>query len=822
MRFLNGTILIVVACLFSAMQDSSPADVIVSRLNNYTAKLPQEKVYLHTDKPYYSPGDTIWLKGYLTHAMSHLPDSTSRTLYVDLIEPKLGRLVARKTLRATAGFANGEIALPDSLKEGRYHIRAYTNWMRNFPEELFYSKGIDVLRYAGRKSAEDARVTLSTITDLQFFPEGGNLVHGIESRVAFKATNVEGHGIDVKGFVLNSKKDTVSTFTSKHLGMGSLRFIPDASETYTAFIKNVSPAKSFPLQKASRRGYTLEVDNTSQKDQLKISFNSNVTELRKNILIVHQRGLVRFAAEIAGPTGTVTIPREKLPDDGIVHITLFNPDGRPVCERLAFIDNEEPLKAELISDKSELQGHSPASFELAVKDFYDDPVEGNFSVSVTNESHVLVDPYAENIKTYLLLSSEARDTKQTSIQGTIEQPGYYFQGDPEAPANLDLLLMTQGWRRFDWNDVLFKAPADPKYFVESGLRFTGNVRQKNGLNVAREVPLIFMLSGENGESQVVQGTSAPDGRFSSDYLEFYGRTTIGGSTQDKEKKIKLDFDSLFHQPVEVIPYRNIISDMENLILRSQSLSNQLKPYTPPPGNKLLKDVVVQGQKIETQDARRNIAPEVRKSNAVKIDLVQCANATTVLQLLQAKVPGTNVYLDPKDGRYHVLLRNANTFSLDTDPLYILDGIPVAFETITSLVPCDIESIEVFRGPVANYGSRATTGAIAFYTRTSNPANEKTGLGNDMPSKFGIAQLLRNGYDAPRQFYSPQYKPGSKPTGQDQRTTVYWQPNLITDHEGRAQFSFSTSDESQTDLRITLQGISLDGRPIFASFTRPVR
>jgi hypothetical protein len=448
-------------------------------------------------------------------------------------------------------------------------------------------------------------------------------------------------------------------------------------------------------------------------------------------------------------------------------------------------------------------------------------VEGNFSLTVTDENQVIHENFPENIQTYLLLSSESAEitaTERPAIKGPIEQPGYYFDAaNTQAALDLDVLLMTQGWRRFLWNDVLYAPLLDTTHAIEQGLRFSGKITFRNGKPPAKPVPLIFMLSSQDGESQFIQGTSSPDGTFFSDYLNFTGPTVIAGSTQGDEKKIRFIFDSLGQQPVPTLKAPETAGWIENSIVKNYWLRLQDNGQAQLTRTKMLKDVVVKGKKIETVDSRRNIAPEVRKSNMIVIDPSICAGALNVFQMMQSKVPGVRIYKDDAGG-YHAILRTANTFLQSPDPLYLVDGFPVDATALNFLVPCDVESIEVFKGPVAEFGSRGNSGAIAIYTRKAGP-DETVEKGT---GRKGLAQLLRKGYDAPRQFYSPQYEPASPAAGPDHRSTVYWQPYVVTDKQGKATVSFWMSDEGETDIRIILQGMSYDGKPVTATFTRPIR
>ena len=188
---------------------------ITQKFDTYVLGLPQEKIYLHTDKPYYAVGDTVWLKAYIVDANRLQPDTITKLVYVDLVQSS-GKVRRFNQLKIAAGTASGFIALDDSLAAGNYQLRAYTNWMRNFSEVIFFRQNLPVLN----ATVLPVPALDTTTLDLQFFPEGGHLVANLANRVAFKATNAQGRGAEVEGFVLSAAGDTVVGFSSRHLEIG--------------------------------------------------------------------------------------------------------------------------------------------------------------------------------------------------------------------------------------------------------------------------------------------------------------------------------------------------------------------------------------------------------------------------------------------------------------------------------------------------------------------------------------------------------------------------------------------------------------------------
>ena len=185
-----------------------------------------EKVYLHTDRDSYYPGDDIWFKAYLIDATDRLLTSHSHNLHVELISPD-SKIIDSRIVRLNEGLGNGDFRLPEAIQSGQYRLKAYTNYMRNFGDQLFFNKDITII------NPTDASKTFSDTTDyiknkleISFFPEGGSLVDDVTSIVAFKAVNALGEGCDVSGEIYSSSGEKITSFKSTHKGMGTFPMTP--------------------------------------------------------------------------------------------------------------------------------------------------------------------------------------------------------------------------------------------------------------------------------------------------------------------------------------------------------------------------------------------------------------------------------------------------------------------------------------------------------------------------------------------------------------------------------------------------------------------
>ncbi len=793
---------------------------IIAKLEKFRVNTPQEKVYLHFDKPYYMAGETMWFKGYLFDGTSHKIDSVSRVMYVDLIDETNGKTIASRILNCD-GSTHGDILLPDSLEEGVYQIRAYTNYMKNYSDEFFFHQDFNIYQGSMKNRLTDANAQKMTeVSDVQFFPEGGNSVVGLDSRIGFKALNILGKGVDVQGFVLDNAKDTVVAFQSEHLGMGVFNYTPEAQKTYTAFVKqNDGKYRQFGLPLAYEQGFSMAVDNLSNKEKVKIFVSNNspksANKSAEIVVVAHQRGQLCFMAKgnETQKSFAVIIPKNKIPDDGIVQITLINAKGEPVCERLIFNNQNKQLNLKVTSNKENYKIREKVTVNLEATDAEGKPVEGNFSVAVTDANQVIADPHQENLLTYLLLSSDVSNLSGTdyysALRGNIEKPAYYFdKQNVDANRHLDFLMMTQGWRRFVWRDLM--ADKEPKInnLLETGLEVSGKALKPNG-KVADKVTLTLMIKNGKNTPQFQMGTTDSLGNYGFYSLDFFDSTQVfvQGMKQNGGKNLEVTINSQKPTPkVRIVktPYNpmefnaNDLSDFLKKANDALELEKKLKLNK----DQMLQEVVVKAKKIDEPDARKIYG---KANNSIKVDNNLCAGATSVFQMIQGRVAGVQVSPNGSGG-YSVIIRGVSSFTGSSEPLYLLDGMPVDADALTSISPCDVDNIDILKGAeAAIFGSRGSTGVIAILTKRGG---NNYGYSKDPVS--GVTIQKRMGYNVAREFYAPKYDVNIPDhVRPDFRSTLHWQPNVRTDATGKATLTYWNTD-AKTTMRIIAEGVSTQG------------
>lgn len=785
-----GIILILVLLASFRLAPDIRIEKILHQLELFRITRTQQKVYLHTDKNSYIAGENIWVKAYVINASDFTSDSISKEVYIDLIDYS-NKQIHTEILRNKNGFAEGYLSLSDTLPEGNYQVRAYTNWMRNFDESFFFSKTIEfknpnyenVITKQRLKTIKQYNRKLKNETQkhvINFFPEGGQLVSGLPSVVAFKAENTAGYSLNVSGKIVTNKGDEVAEFKSVHEGMGSFSFTPQAEVKYFAEVVYENGDKDkIQLPEAVAQGTTIQVNSLDPK-VIKLSIHSNKAvsndEYANEFIIVAQtRGIAQYVskAQWQGKTIDVEIEKDKFPT-GIVQITIFDGRSNPLCERLVFVDRYTPLK---VVSRIKSVGATPndsLEMELVVIDKNGNPVNANLSLSVTEQMEEK--KYTANIINSLYFSSD--------IKGRINNPGYYFdKTNPDAPQHLDLLLLTQGWRRFVWTDLLANKLPEIKYQPSEGLSVGGLItRDFFGIPIRNSKVRMTILSSYNDEYETLTDNL---GRFNFPDLDYEDTVSVkieafkpaGGKgvliilSDTAVPKVKTPTLALLRN--EVYPREKIKKNV-----RSERLTFK-KNYKgkPEPANQLPKihntpnDVIYVGQ--------------------------EAASYSNVFQYLQGRVPGVSVVGN------RIIIRGVSSIYLPTDPLFLLDGVPIETGAVSSISPLDLSVIEILKGPeTAIYGSRGANGVIAFYTKR----------GSFM--KRGVIDFGMQGYQKVKEFYVAPYERYGYVTSEfNVPKTVYWKPYIRTDNNGKAYVKFKKHDKVE-NYSIIIEGLTTDGNIIY--------
>jgi TonB-dependent SusC/RagA subfamily outer membrane receptor len=801
-RFFFGliTALSITGLLGFAVYDD-PISKIIQQLNKWANERPVEKVYLHLDKPYYAAGDDIWFKAYVTGGSQNKLTTISGILNVELID---GRDSIKQSVKLPlkGGVAAGDFALPDTLYQGGYRIRAYTNYMRNAGSEYFFDKAITIINNtlsSNAKSADKITVRKASYTDaspgkadVQFFPESGSLVGGIATKVAFKAVSVDGSGIDVKGVINDNTGKQIAQFASTHLGMGVFDITPVYGNIYTAKITNADGSINIvPLPKVLNNGYVLSITDTdAQNLQVKISASKNLLNRDAGIILIAQSQGKVYYSEKTKP-GSITIPKSKFPA-GIIQFTLFSAGGEPLNERLVFVQHPEKLKLTLLADRQTYSARQKVKINVDANS-NGKPAIGNFSVSIIDETKLPFNEADENnIVANLLLTAD--------LKGYVEQPAYYFNKiNDKTRADLDMLMLTQGYRRFEWKEILNDRLAPNVYQPESSLRVSGTVTNLSGKPVANgKVKLIDL---DNIDYTLDTITDAR-GRFAFTNMTFEDsvRFIVQARTDKNKKDVMIQLDSI--APANTAGKTNVSYEV--------SVGNDLSVYAQS-SKELYQAQMRYGVGNHVIPLREVIIREKKQALKYSSNLNGPGNADQILLARDLQDLGCIVIANCLQGRLlGVVFRNGipySTRSYNRPMQVIIDGAYVEPSFLNNVNYNDVQAIEVLRnaGTVGIYGGRGGNGVIIVTTKRGDE-NEYTGP----ITGRGIKVLYPKGYLKARTFYSPQYdKSGVNKQLADLRTTIFWKPDVLTGSNGKTSFEYFNAG-SKGNYRVVIEGIDKDG------------
>jgi len=502
----------------------------------------QEKIYIHYDKEYYVAGETIWFKAYLYS--DGKPSATANNLYLQFTDSK-GQVVSNKKFPVLGAVAKGSIAIPDSLPQGNYYVRALIPQMLNYDEAFVYKKNIFVFK----PSAIVKEKSPSQNVSLQFFPESGHLVDGILTVVGFKATDQWGTPVEVNGIIRSGEGTTISSFKTYHDGIGKVQFKAQAGKTYVAEVETDAGKRTYQLPEVQASGINLKVQDEkggkkfqlsrSEKDKAQFASVWVVADINSQVIYENEITFEDYPSVI-GHLITDSLP------SGILHFTVFNKDGMPLAERLSFVDNKE-YKSNATITPSKISVEKRAANDVEIN--FAEAIQRSCSVSITDASGgVFADN--DNIWSRLLLTSD--------LKGYVYNPAWYFtnQNDTTKQA-IDNLLLTHGWSRFNWTKVLANELPGKSFSDQPMISITGRVTDDKKNEALSGGSLNIFLEAEDSTSQNYDVPVDVAGRFRMDSLLYMGKAKLFYAYKDNRGKIRpalisLDIDTL-RQPMEMIP-----------------------------------------------------------------------------------------------------------------------------------------------------------------------------------------------------------------------------------------------------------------------------
>jgi hypothetical protein len=770
------------------------AQQLDSLLNEQATKYPQEKVYLQFDRPYYNAGQTIWFKAYLSSG--NLPSTISKTLYADLLDEK-GKVLQRKIMPVIQSGAASGFDLPDSIQHTTLYVRAYTAWMLNFDSSLFYLKAIPLITPDNKIKKVPATVLYS----LHFFPEGGDLVNNVNARVAFKANDQKGDPFDVSGSIVDNTGNKIASFVSVHDGMGAFTFTPLPGKKYSAIWKDKRGAEhETPLPEAKTQGIALTVYNTADEVVYTLSRPDSVTDAFTSFYVIAQmQQQLVYSAKVYLTDKTAArapIETDSLPD-GIMQLTVFNADQLPVAERIVFINHGNYyFNTDLHAEIKDLGARGRNVLQIDVGG----DLKTNLSIAVTDAD---LDPSSkneENIFSSLLLTSD--------IKGYVYNPAYYFSNDDDSlKQQLDLVMMTNGWRRFKWQDLLTGNWPAIKYQPENYIAVKGKAYGLSRMQLTgRE--LIFFIKTKNVASDGYIVPVTKEGDFGLPDLSFYDSARFFYQfNNDKDKTLTSNASFSFFYPFALSPAPgNFLANLYNLNLPDSNTIKkswlQIQLSNRPQKKVIVLDSITVVSRVKTPEEKMDdeyASGFFKGSDAHTFILsndITSAGYANVLTYLQGKVAGLSIEVDG-GGNATATWRGSKT-------AFYRDEFNIDINTLLNMPISDIAMIKVFEPPfMGGFGPNGggEGGAIAVYTKR----------GSENSSVKGLDFSTVPGYSAIKEFYAPDYSQVNDLSKPDYRTTLYWNPSLLmNDKIRRITIPFYNNDNC-TKIKVVIEGMNEAGQ-----------
>jgi hypothetical protein len=666
-------------------------------------------------------------------------------------------------------------------------------------------------------------------TDLQFMPEGGHMVAGIPTNIGFKAIGDDGLATDAQGIVNDSKNNRVAVFKSVHKGMGSFKLNPAKGETYSAVLNLPNgKQKVYALPKVEEDGMVLHVDNDPLSDSLSLYLQVSPNRVNNQTchLMALSRGVTCYGAKLILKKEMIgaRIAKRLFPT-GIAHFVILDNSGQPVNERLVFINHHDNLVVNLKTGNNIYHPHDSIAVSIKVTDVNGQPVTGSFSLAATDNGQVKPDS-SNNIITNMLLTS--------SLKGNVEDAVWYFGDERLKTEAMDNLMLTQGWVGYNWDNML-KDNITVAYKPEPESGIGGRVIKlinsplKNAKVVLFSPAINFVhdtVSNQNGQFMF---TNLP-ATDSVDYI-IQANKKSGGNFGLQVSVDEFKPAAINKIIVPQIKPWYVNSDTSALKLSDnntvyQQAKNKLNYGI---GGNLLKEVVIKSTKIVKGSQNLN-GPGNADLVFNEDDLLKTPKKS-LLSLLQESVKGfrlgTHVFVAHAKLVYSNVIFRWYLIN-DKFVVFIVDGIPLYksiqirnVDDLTDYLKAhnaeDVKGVEISYSKLftSNYEAKYDV-QLAFVEITT-----RTGNGNIFANTPGVYHYRPIPLTAAKQFYSPRYTSAVKSTLPDFRSTIHWEPNIVTDENGEAKFSFYAADQPSS-YSLILQGTDLKGNLAFKTVTVTVK
>lgn len=770
-----GALLLMAPLLVAAQSDR---DRLLKQFSQSQQSSYREKVFLHTDRSFYLSGETIWFSVYNVDAYLHQPSDISKLLYVELLsddqKPAYQFVVA-----LNKGRGAGSVLLGNGLPSGRYVLRAYTAWMKNFSASNYFEQEIDIVN-PFRPLSVDSAIT-DHYKNIVFFPESGKMVEGQAGRVAFKVIDRFGKGAEVRGILLNEKGDTLQSFQTSWKGMGWLNLRPEKGRKYYALLQFNDTSFRAELPPATETGFSMELnDSIPEKIAMRVRIG-NAGSAGRVFLLAHTRGLAKFIEERTLASESVfEIPRSTL-GEGISHLILFNSSHTLVAELMCWNERSTGHKLNWVLNKDVFGKRDRVEIDL-------DELPESASVSIF-QSDAFQTVATENVIEYLLTESD--------LKGPIEFPERNAQtSDGQYRERMGLILATNGWSSYGGGN---NASAPVLQFLpdREGQLIQGQISDRASGSPVSGVEAF--ISAPGSYFSLASAVSDDKGRLLFNLEPFVGTKelvvhAIPKANQHYRVDVVQPFSDKFN---DRIVRKLTLNGSQQSLLEQKSLNSQVE------------NAFFMQHKIDLPAvSERQFYGKADKT----YQLDDYTRFPTMEEVMHEYIPEVRVR---KSGQAYGFTVKNSMFNdyFQNDPLILIDGVPVTNAgTIMALDPLKIKEIniltqKVFLGPVVKEGM------VSYQTYNGDLAGYTLDPDDIVVNYQGLQQR--------KKFYAPSYdgKSFSSARIPDKRQLLHWDPLLEKKRgaDGKLRVAFYTSDLPGKYV-IVVQGIGKTGIPYYSSRT----
>jgi len=763
----------------------------------------REWVYTHLNKSAYIQGDDIWFTAYVLNPLNKNLNFSTTKLYVELWSPD-SKLVNRKILYVNTGTTNNYLHLADSLMPGNYIFRIYTNWMRNFYQEEDFNTMIKILGHdkvldngllvkqnqstinlPSEKEKKDNLLTRSDY-DIQFLPESGLFLEGADNVFGIKATDPNGKGIIINGVVKDNNNQEITSFTTNIFGIGNFNIPNTSNQQY--IVKVALPDSTYRnlhLPKVESKGVLVHV-NSYLSDVVWFKLETNETTRRLNpsfLIMLHANGVIfnNYRVNFSNEASIqFNIPRKDL-GSGIIYATIFDENIEPISERL-FYNQDTTHRGKLLINSEPLTNDS-IKLNVFIADSLNKSPFTKLSLSILPDETVL-----NHFNNSLLAESILRP----ALKGSIENPNYYFERtDLEHIIAIDNLLLTQGWRKYNWSAILKDTIHKYAYPIENGFTIEGSV--KNWIRNRPELKSrISLLSPQNNIFLFLPVDSIGTFKVEKLYLAdstwiITSASSIKGKNWNRVLRTSIQ-ESILGIPEQLkseIPTEKGIAQREDIPKLTKGVIR-------------LKEVVISATKKKPFENNIYIGMNSRTLEITKDNYNQFSN----IQMLLLSQFNITVERNNSGGYHFNMGRGRKSLNFEGEPLMMIDNMKVSDPS--EIIDFPIELIEAVAVEKDGFGGgmMAGNGTIAIKTRTTSLFDKNFEASN-------LSRIIVKGYAAPIAYFEPKYliQPGT--IDYAKYAAIYWKPNLIIDSKRNASFKFVVPKEIKSFI-IRAEGISSEG------------